>query len=130
MESHRVKPRRQTVAIATVELVETLHQSFPDAVIKPSEPFEDEDVCLTVYGLWDVEELQRIRNQIYKLEFTLYGQVRRWNSGRGENRRSAARSTRLRSVHRDLLTADNEHGSPAPEVGSRVDTSCSRGIVH
>src|SRR3989442_7636621 len=84
MESHRVKPRCQTVALATVELVETLHQSFPDAVIKPSEPFEDEDVCLTVYGLWDVEELQRIRNQIYKLEFTLYGQViRRYLSGSG-----------------------------------------------
>jgi hypothetical protein len=72
METQIVKPRCQTVAIATVELVETLHQLFPDAVIKPSEPFEDEDVCLTVYGLWDVEELQRIRNQIYKLEFTLY----------------------------------------------------------
>ena len=72
METHRVKPRCQTVAIATVELVETLHQSFPDAVIKPSEPFEDEDVCLTVYGLWDDEELQRIRHQIYLLEFALY----------------------------------------------------------
>jgi len=72
MEAHIVKPRCQTVAIATVELVETLHQILPDAVIKPSEPFEDEDVCLTVYGLWDVEELQRIRNQIYKLEFELY----------------------------------------------------------
>ena len=72
METQIVKPRCQTVAIATVELVETLHRILPDAVIKPSEPFEDEDVCLTVYGLWDVEELQRIRNQIYKLEFTLY----------------------------------------------------------
>jgi len=72
METHLVKPRCQTVAIATVELVETLHQSFPDAVIKPSEPFEDEDVCLTVYGLWDIAELQRIRNQIYQLEFELY----------------------------------------------------------
>src|SRR5207247_1976206 len=66
METHIVQPRCQTVAIATVELVETLHQSIPDAVIKPSEPFEDEDVCLTVYGLWDVEDLQRIRNQIYQ----------------------------------------------------------------
>jgi hypothetical protein len=72
METHIVKRRCQTVAIATVELVETLHQSFPDAVIKPSEPFEDEDVCLTVYGLWDGEELQRIRDQIYQLEFALY----------------------------------------------------------
>ena len=72
METHRVKPRCQTVALATVELVETLHQRFPDAVIKPSEPFEDEDVCLTVYGLWDDEELQRIRHQIYQLEFALY----------------------------------------------------------
>jgi hypothetical protein len=72
MEMHLVKSRCQTVAIATVELVETLHQSFPDAVIKPSEPFEDEDVCLTVYGLWDGEELQRIRDQIYQLEFALY----------------------------------------------------------
>jgi len=72
METPIVKPRGQTVAIATVELVETLHQIFPDAVIKPSEPFEDEDVCLTVYGRWDVEELQRIRNQIYQLEFELY----------------------------------------------------------
>ena len=72
METHLVKPRCQTVAIATVELVETLHQSFPEAVIKPSEPFEEEDVCLTVYGLWDVEELQRIRHQIYQLEFELY----------------------------------------------------------
>ena len=72
METPIVKPRCQTVAIATVELVETLHQRFPDAVIKPSEPFEDEDVCLAVYGLWDGEDLQRIRNQIYKLEFELY----------------------------------------------------------
>jgi hypothetical protein len=72
METPIVKRRCQTVAIATVELVETLHQSFPDAVIKPSEPFEDEDVCLTVYGLWDGEELQRIRDQIYQLEFALY----------------------------------------------------------
>jgi hypothetical protein len=72
METHSVKPRCQTVAMATVELVEALHQIFPDAVIKPSEPFEDEDVCLTVYGRWDVEEHQRIRNQIYTLEFALY----------------------------------------------------------
>ena len=72
METHLVKSRCQTVAIATVELVETLHQRFPDAVIKPSEPFEDEDVCLTVYGLWDGEELQRIRDRIYQLEFALY----------------------------------------------------------
>ena len=72
MEAQIVKSRCQTVAIATVELVETLHQSFPDAVIKSSEPFEDEDVCLTVYGLWDGEELQHIRNQIYKIEFALY----------------------------------------------------------
>ena len=47
METHIVKPRGQTVAIATVELVETLHQIFPDAMIKPSEPFEDEDVCFS-----------------------------------------------------------------------------------
>jgi hypothetical protein len=72
METQSVKPRCQTVAIATVELVETLHQLFPDAIIKPSEPFEDEDVCLTVYGRWEAKELQRLRNQIYTLEFTLY----------------------------------------------------------
>jgi hypothetical protein len=72
METQSVKPRCQTVVIATVELVETLHQLFPDAVLKPSESFEDEDVCLTVYGLWGIEELQRIRNQVYKLEFELY----------------------------------------------------------
>jgi hypothetical protein len=72
METQSVRPRCQTVALATVELVETLHQILPDAVIKPAEPFEDEDVCLTVYGRWDVEELQRIRNQIYTLEFALY----------------------------------------------------------
>ena len=72
METHLIKSRCQTVAIATVELVETLHQSFPDAVIKPSEPFEDEDVCLTAYGLWDGEALQHIRNQIYQIEFALY----------------------------------------------------------
>jgi hypothetical protein len=72
METQILKPRCQTAAIAMVELVETLHQIFPDAAIKPSEPFEDEDVCLIVYGLWDVEELQRTCNQIYKLEFALY----------------------------------------------------------
>jgi hypothetical protein len=58
--------------MAAVELVETLHRLFPDAVIKPSEPFEDEDVCLTVYGRWEAEALQRVRNRIYQLEFDLY----------------------------------------------------------
>ena len=72
MKTHRVKPQCQTVVIATVELIERLHQSFPDAVIKPAEPFEDEDLCLTVYGPWDIGELQRVRNQIYQLEFELY----------------------------------------------------------
>lgn len=68
----RVRPGYQTVAIAAVEIVEKLHQLFPDAVVKPAEPYEDEDVCLLVYGAWDGEELQRVRNQVYELEFTLY----------------------------------------------------------
>jgi hypothetical protein len=67
-----VRPGYQTIAIATVELVKKLHQCLPDAVVKPSEPYEDEDVCLTVYGQWDGAELQQIRNQIYGLEFEIY----------------------------------------------------------
>ncbi len=67
-----VRPGYQTVAIAAVEVVEKLHQLFPDAVVKPSEPYEDEDMCLMVYGTWDGEELQGIRNQIYELEFAMY----------------------------------------------------------
>src|SRR2546422_2575658 len=50
----------------------TLFRSLPDAVVKPSEPYEDEDICLTVCGPWDGEELQHIRNQIYELEFDIY----------------------------------------------------------
>jgi len=67
-----VRPGYQTIAIAVAELVEKLHQLFPGAVVKPSEPYEDEDICLIVYGPWDGEELQRIRNQIYELEFEIY----------------------------------------------------------
>lgn len=67
-----VRPGYQTIAIAITELVEKLHQLFPKAVVKPSEPFEDEDICLVVYGPWKDEELQRIRNQIYEIEFELY----------------------------------------------------------
>jgi hypothetical protein len=67
-----VRPGHQTVAIAAVELTETLHQLFPEAVVKPSEPYEDEDICLTVYGPWEGEELDRIRRHIYALEFEVY----------------------------------------------------------
>jgi len=67
-----VRPGYQTIAIAVAELVEKLHQLFPGAVVKPSEPYEDEDICLIVYSPWDGEELQRIRNQIYELEFEIY----------------------------------------------------------
>jgi hypothetical protein len=72
MEATQIRAGCQTVAIATVELVEKLHQLLPDAVVKPSEPYEDEDICLTVCGPWDGEELQHIRNQIYELEFDIY----------------------------------------------------------
>ena len=73
MEATRlVRPGYQTIAIAIAELVEKLHQLLPGAVIKPSEPYEDEDICLVVYGPWEGEELQRIRNQVYELEFELY----------------------------------------------------------
>jgi hypothetical protein len=67
-----VRPGYQTVAIATVELVEKIHQLFPEAVVKPSEPYEDEDICLTIYGLWEGEELQLVRNKVYELEFEIY----------------------------------------------------------
>ena len=67
-----VRPGHQTVAIAAVELAERLHHLFPKAVVKPSEPYEDEDICLTVYGPWEGEELDRIRRQIYALEFEVY----------------------------------------------------------
>lgn len=67
-----VRPGCQTVAIATVELVEKLHLLLPGAVVKPSEPYEDEDICLTVYGPWEGEELQHIRHQMYELEFEIY----------------------------------------------------------
>lgn len=67
-----VRPGYQTVAIAAVEIVEKLHQLFPGAVVKPAEPYEDEDICLMVYGAWEGDELQRIRNQVYELEFALY----------------------------------------------------------
>jgi len=67
-----VRPGYQTVAIAVVELVEKLQQLLPGVVMKPSEPYEDEDICLTVYGPWEGEELQRIRHQIYELEFAFH----------------------------------------------------------
>jgi hypothetical protein len=67
-----IRPGHQTVAIAAVELAERLHHLFPKAVVKPSEPYEDEDICLTVYGPWEGEELDRIRRQIYALEFEVY----------------------------------------------------------
>ena len=70
--THMVRCGYQTVTIALVELVEKLHRLLPGAVLKPSEPYEDEDICLTVYGLWDGEELQHIRNQMYALEFDIY----------------------------------------------------------
>lgn len=44
-----VRPGHQTVAIAAVELAETLHHLFPKAVVKPSEPYEDEDICLKAF---------------------------------------------------------------------------------
>lgn len=69
---HPARPGYQTVAIAAVEAVEQLHQLFPGAVVTSSEPFEDEDVCLIVYGPWGEDELQRLRNQVYELEFALY----------------------------------------------------------
>jgi hypothetical protein len=52
------------VAIAAVELAERLHHLFPKAVVKPSEPYEAEDICLTVYGPWEGEALDRIRRQM------------------------------------------------------------------
>jgi len=67
-----VRPGHQTMAIVAVELPEKLHHLFPKAVVKPSEPYEDEDICLTVYGPWEGEELERIRRQIYALEFDIY----------------------------------------------------------
>lgn len=67
-----VRPRYQTVAIAAVELVERIRQLFPEAVIRACEPFEDEDICLMVYGPWEGEELEGVRRQIYGLEFELY----------------------------------------------------------
>lgn len=69
---HLVRPGHQTVAIAAVALVEKLRHLFPQAVVKPSEPYEDEDICLTVYGPWEGEALERIRHQIYALEFDIY----------------------------------------------------------
>jgi hypothetical protein len=67
-----VRPGHQTVAIAAVELAEKLHHLFPKAVVKPSEPYEDEDICLMVYGPWEEEELDPIRHRIYTLEFEVY----------------------------------------------------------
>jgi hypothetical protein len=64
--------RRQTIAVAAIELVEGIRRLFPDAVIKASEPFEDEDICVTVYGPWDNEALETVRQQIYELEFQAY----------------------------------------------------------
>jgi hypothetical protein len=52
--------------------VEGIRRLFPDAVIKASEPFEDEDICVTVYGPWDDEALETVRQQIYELEFQAY----------------------------------------------------------
>ncbi|MGH8058513.1 MAG: hypothetical protein ACREOH_14955 [Candidatus Entotheonellia bacterium] len=70
--THVVRPGYQTVAIAAVELAEQLHHLFPEAVVKPSEPYEDEDICLIVYGPWEGEEIDRIRRRIYALEFDVY----------------------------------------------------------
>jgi len=70
--THMVRPAYQTVAIATVELVEKLHHLLPGVVVQSSEPYEDEDICLTVYGGWEGEELQHIRHKIYELEFAIY----------------------------------------------------------
>ena len=67
-----VRCGHQTVAIVAVELVEKLHRLLPSGMVKPSEPYEDEDICLTVYGPWEGEELKRIRHQIYELEFEIY----------------------------------------------------------
>lgn len=67
-----VRPGYQTIAIAVTEVVEKLHQLLPGAVIRPSEPYEDEDICLVVYGPWEGEEFQRIRKQIYEIEFEIY----------------------------------------------------------
>ena len=67
-----IRPGHRTVAIVAVELVEQLHRLFPRAVVKPSEPYEDEDICLTVYGPWEDEELKGIRHQLYALEFEVY----------------------------------------------------------
>lgn len=47
-----VRPGCQTVVIAAIEMVEKLHKFFPDAVVKPAEPYEDEDVCL--HDVWSV----------------------------------------------------------------------------
>ena len=73
---HVVRPGHQTVAIVAVELAEQLHHLFPKAVVKPSEPYEDEDICLTIYGPWEEEELDRIRREIYALEFEVYDKYR------------------------------------------------------
>jgi len=70
--THMVRPGHQTVAIAAVELAEQLHHLFPEAVVNPSEPYEDEDICLIVYGPWEGEALDRIRRHIYALEFDVY----------------------------------------------------------
>ena len=67
-----VRPGHQTVAIAAVELADKLRSLFPQAVVKPVEPYEDEDICLTVYGPWEDEALERIRHHIYGLEFEVY----------------------------------------------------------
>jgi hypothetical protein len=67
-----IRTGHRTVAIAAVTLVETLHSLFPGAIVKPSEPYEDEDICLTVYDPWEGEELQHIRQQVYALEFDVY----------------------------------------------------------
>jgi hypothetical protein len=67
-----VEQRRQTIAVAAIELVEEIRRLFPNAVIKASEPFEDEDICVMVYGPWDDEALETVRQQIYELEFQAY----------------------------------------------------------
>ena len=67
-----LRPSHQTAAIAAVELAERLYHLFPKAVVRPSEPYEDEDICLTVYGAWEEAELDGIRRTIYALEFEIY----------------------------------------------------------
>ena len=60
------------IALAAVELVGRVHRLFPAVVVQASKPFEDEDICLMIYRPWDDEELEKVRHQIYSVEFELY----------------------------------------------------------